>query len=308
MFMCILAQFKETDSGPPAPHTRTRTCTRTHAKQQGRTVPAFRATKCPRRQDPVCGAAAVLGLAREGCWRGPVRRRPVRGARRSSLGTSPLGGGPPRSHQSLAGAWWGPLQQRNRGRVDGRPGSTRKLLRASPGRSSGASPRPPWMDCCWPGVRNGAAVCVQVDCVPTGERLVLEDRRRKWPLRAARPQSALRPGCQTQARTAARSPWTRSPDDRKAVLCPAAPLPPGRPRGSTRPGSPDRAGFGSPASQGGRASERVRGSCFPSVALAHTKRASVNSRKKVEGPASTRSKACPCPNLKDRSPDSKETH
>lgn len=69
------------------------------------------------------------------------------------------------------------------------------------------------MDCCWPGVRNGAAVCVQVDCVPTGERLVLEDRRRKWPLRAARPQSALRPGCQTQARTAARAPWTRSPDD-----------------------------------------------------------------------------------------------
>lgn len=119
MFMCILAQFKETDSGPPAPHTRTRTCTRTHAKQQGRTVPAFRATKCPRRQDPVCGAAAVLGLAREGCWRGPVGRRPVRGARRSSLGTSPLGGGPPRSHQSLAGAWWGPLQQRSRGRVDG---------------------------------------------------------------------------------------------------------------------------------------------------------------------------------------------
>lgn len=60
---------------------------------------------------------------------------------------------------------------------------------------------------------GAAAVCVQVDCVPTGERLVLEDRRRKWPLRAARPQSALRPGCQTQARTAARAPWTRSPDD-----------------------------------------------------------------------------------------------
>lgn len=213
MFMCILAQFKETDSSPPAPHTRTRTCTRTHAKQQGRTVPAFRTTKCPRRQDPVCGAAAVLGLAHEGCWRGPVGRRPVRGARRSSLGTSPLGGGPPRSHQSLAGAWWGLLQQRSRGRVDGRPGSTRKLLRASPGCSSGASPRPPWMDCCWPGVRNGAAVCVQVDCVPTGERLVLEDRCRTWPLRAARPQSVLRPGCQTQARTAARAPWTHSPDD-----------------------------------------------------------------------------------------------
>lgn len=112
------------------------------------------------------------------------------------------------------------LQQRSRGRVDG---PSRQHQETSP-RFSG-----PQLRCVAPTPVDGlllarrekrdveklersftaaggaAAVCVQVDCVPTGERLILEDRRRKWPLRAARPQSALRPGCQTQARTVARA-------------------------------------------------------------------------------------------------------
>lgn len=145
---------KKTDSGPPATHAGTRVHTHTHAKLQGCIAAVFQATECQRQQDPACLAGPVLRLAPEGCWWGPIGMGLARGARRNSSGMSPLGGGPPNSHRSEAGA--APAEKRGEGRR-GPPGSRRRLLHASLGPSSGASPRPPRMDARGPSVGNGAA-------------------------------------------------------------------------------------------------------------------------------------------------------